>query len=112
MEALREKEKMLVTSIFSFSHNVFYPRKTNLKFLVTFDLSPTNAFNLDMANILLFGKGIKQCKEILLCHALVKWERLHDTLYTCHNSADSVTTLNLHSSQLGRFRTYITPRLY
>ena len=27
LKILREKEKMLVTSIFSFSHNVFYPMK-------------------------------------------------------------------------------------
>ena len=37
---------MLVTSIFYFSHNVFYPSKKN-------------AFNLDQSKILLFGKEWK-----------------------------------------------------
>ena len=47
LKTLWEKEKMLVTSIFSFSHNVFYPSKTNFSFGVTFILSSANPFNLD-----------------------------------------------------------------
>ena len=34
LKTLWEKEKMLVTSIFSFSHNVFYPFQTNFIFFI------------------------------------------------------------------------------
>ena len=44
---------MLVTSIFSFSHNVFYLSKN------TFDMLSANAFNLDKSGNLLFGKELK-----------------------------------------------------
>ena len=46
LKTLWEKVKMLVTSIFSFFHNVFYPSKTNLNFSVTFILSYANTFNI------------------------------------------------------------------
>ena len=49
---------MLVTSIFSFSHNVFYPSQKRFQFFVTFILSSTNAFNLDKSKVLSFGKGL------------------------------------------------------
>ena len=47
LNTLWEKEKMLVTSIFSFSHNVFYPSKNKVQFnfSVTCILSSANAFN-------------------------------------------------------------------
>ena len=51
MQMLWEKEKMLLTSIFSFSHNVFY-RYPRQKFL------SANAFNLDQSKILPFGKEL------------------------------------------------------
>ena len=41
-----EKEKMLVTSIFSFFHNVFYPSQNNF-FWVTFIFFICYALNLD-----------------------------------------------------------------
>ena len=55
LKTLLEKEKMLVTSIFSFSHNVFYHSPTKFQFSVTFNLSSANAFNLDKAKILSSG---------------------------------------------------------
>ena len=58
-----EKEKMLVTSIFSFSHNVFYSyHKTN--FNISFILVFANTFNLDFSKILSFGKELN---EIVPC---------------------------------------------
>ena len=51
---------MLVTSIFSFSRNVFY--RSQNKFQVTFDLSSANAFNLDKSKILSFGKELTKYK--------------------------------------------------
>ena len=41
------KTEALVTSIFSFSHNVFYPSLYEFQFLVKFNLSYANAFDLD-----------------------------------------------------------------
>ena len=58
MKMLREKEKILVTRIFSFSHNVCYPSKKNFRFPVTFILSSANAFNLDLSKNLSFGKEL------------------------------------------------------
>ena len=53
------KGENAVTSIFSFSHSVFYDiLKTNFNILVTFMLSSANALNLDQSKILSFGKGI------------------------------------------------------
>ena len=59
LKTLWEKEKMLVTSIFSFSHSVFYPvsdRNHHLSY--SFFLSSANAFNLVTCKILLFGKQL------------------------------------------------------
>ena len=57
-----EKEKMLVTSIFSFCHHVFYLPKTSFNFWVMFNLWSANSFNLDMSKILLFGE--KLCQDV------------------------------------------------
>ena len=57
-KTLRLKEKMLVTSIFSFSHNVFYLSQTNYLFLSTFILSFANAFKLDQSKILSYGEEL------------------------------------------------------
>ena len=46
---------MLITNIFSFSHNVFY-HSQNFNFFVLFTLLPVNAFSLDNPKNLLFGK--------------------------------------------------------
>ena len=55
-----EKEKMLVTSIFSFSRSVFstLSKRENI-ILATFNLSSTNAFNFVTSKILSFGKELR-----------------------------------------------------
>ena len=53
LKTLWKKVKMLVTSISSFSHNVFYPIQNNFHFSVTLILLSANAFNLDQSKILL-----------------------------------------------------------
>ena len=58
---------MLVTSILSFSHNVFYPIRDKPKHWVKLDLLSTNAFNLVSIKILLFDKESKDGKSKLLC---------------------------------------------
>ena len=58
-----EKEKMLATSIFSFSHNVFYTiKETEIIIYVTFILLSANALNLDKVKFLLSGNGLKKLK--------------------------------------------------
>ena len=51
-----KKEKMLVTSIFSFSHHAFYPFLNKFKILSHILLLSANAFNLDQSKILSFSK--------------------------------------------------------
>ena len=58
-----EKEKIMVTSIFFLSHNIFKPIKVKIHQLkALFILSPANAFNLDKFKILSFGKELKRPK--------------------------------------------------
>ena len=58
MKTLWEKEKKLVTSIFSFFHNVYNPVKDKVNIWSTFIFSSAIAFNLERSNILLFGKEL------------------------------------------------------
>ena len=85
IQAFLEKEKMAVTNIFSFFHNVFTFLRTNLSFLSTFKLSSANyVFNLDKFKIYLFRKElvahtlitddrIRNCSNI----AFTYWVRIH-----------------------------------
>ena len=58
LKKLWEKEKMLVTSIFSFYHNVFYPYQHKFQFFNT-HLSSANSSNLDRSRNLSFGQESK-----------------------------------------------------
>ena len=49
---------MLVTSIFSFSQNVFCPFRDKFQFLSHIFLLPAKAFDLDRSKILSFGKEL------------------------------------------------------
>ena len=51
---------MLVTSIFSFSKNVFYHSQNKFQFLCCIFLSSANALNLDKSKILSFGKDLNE----------------------------------------------------
>ena len=58
---------MLVISIFSFSHSVFYSvKKGEIVILATFNLSSANAFNLVMSKIVSFGKGLNGTQNLTL----------------------------------------------
>ena len=59
LKTLWEKEKMLVTSIFSFSHHVFNPIKDKNHHFKYFNVVVCNAFNLVRSKNLSFGKGLK-----------------------------------------------------
>ena len=63
LKTLLEKEKMLVTSIFSFSHNVFYLIKERNH--VSHFCHLQNAFELVKSKILLFGKELKILVKLL-----------------------------------------------
>ena len=54
---------MLVASILSSSHNVFYPLQNEFQFLITIILSSANAFNLDQSKNLSFGKELNDNAE-------------------------------------------------
>ena len=72
LKTLRKKEKMLVTSILSFSHNVFqpYPIKNN-RFLELLFL-PSNASGLDQSKILSFGKALTGIEHnSCLCYLMI-----------------------------------------
>ena len=57
-KTLWEKEKMLATSIFPFSHNLFLSyEKTNPNFWVTIILLSENAFTLHKFNVLLIAES-------------------------------------------------------
>ena len=61
-KTLLEWEKMLVTSIFSFSHSVFYSStlsRREITILASFNLSSANAFNFENSKILSFSKELK-----------------------------------------------------
>ena len=53
---------MLVTSIFSFSHNVFYPFQNEFHFFSHIFFVVCKSFNLDQSKILSFGKELNQGK--------------------------------------------------
>ena len=60
-ENIVEKGEIACTSNFSFSHNVFSSIKDrNYHFLLYFNLSSANAFNLVLSKILLCGNGLNK----------------------------------------------------
>ena len=67
---------MLVTSIFSLSHNVFYPsqKEISIFFLFFLILSSTNAFNLDHSKILPSGR-VNPLPDDKIIH----WSKLEQT---------------------------------
>ena len=60
LKTLWEKEKMLLTSFFSFSHNVFYPVKDNSLFLAKIS-------NLERDKILDWSRLKQIADNILKC---------------------------------------------
>ena len=57
LKTLWEKEKLLITSNFSFSHSVFYPFEELLPFLSNLKLLSANSFCLEESKICRLGKG-------------------------------------------------------
>ena len=69
-KTLLEKKKMLVTSIFSFCHNVFYPSQSKFQFFSHIHLLSADALNSDQSKILLFGKEL--CPEPSFTNSVCK----------------------------------------
>ena len=57
LKTLKEKEKLLITSNFSFSHSVFYLLENFLPFSSSLKLSSANSFSLEESKICCLGKG-------------------------------------------------------
>ena len=68
-----EKEKMLVTRIFSFSTSFSTLTNNTFSFSATMSLSSANAFNLDQSKILLFGKGLIILHQVLPDNKILDW---------------------------------------
>ena len=62
-----EKEKLLVTSNFSFSHSVFYPIGELSAVFTKFKIVVCKLFRIGRVLNLSFGKGLN-CYEITLCN--------------------------------------------
>ena len=57
LKTLWEKEKLLVTSNFSFSHNIFYPFGKSSAISSNSRLSSANSFSLEESKLCHLGKG-------------------------------------------------------
>ena len=82
-----EKEKMLVTSIFSFFPKIFStPPKTNFNFnfLAKLNLSSANTFNWDQSKIsCLFTNGYEWLQvNYLCCFVSINWAQVSDGVYS------------------------------
>ena len=71
LKALREKEKLLVTSNFSFSHSVFYPFTELSAMLIKFKIVVCKPFQFGKVKMS-FGKGLKRFFNIILSYQDVK----------------------------------------
>ena len=61
-----EKEKLLVTSNFSFSHSVFYPFRELSAIFIKFEIVVCKLFQFRRVKNLLFGKGLRyECVHFL-----------------------------------------------
>ena len=67
---------MLVTTIFSFFHNVFYPPQTKFNCWATSILSSAYVLNLDHSKILWFGKKLNHVINPLPDDKILVWSKL------------------------------------
>ena len=63
LKTLREKEKLLVTSNFSFSHSVFYPFGKLSIIFIKLKIVVCKLFQFERVYNLSFGKGLKNCSQ-------------------------------------------------
>ena len=65
LKTLREKEKLLVTSNFSFSHSVFYPFGEHSVTFIKFKIVVCKLFQFGRVLNLSFGKGLKMLNRCI-----------------------------------------------
>ena len=68
LKTLWDKEKLLITSNFSFSHSVFYSFRVLSAIFIKFEIVVCKLFQLGRVQKLLFGKGLSvcpSCKSVL-----------------------------------------------
>ena len=64
LKTLGEKEKLLVTSIFSFSHSVFYPFEELSAIFIKFEIVVCKLFQFERVLNLSFGKGLNAFRSL------------------------------------------------
>ena len=62
LKTLREKEKLLVTGNFSFSHSVFHRFEELSSFFINLKLLSANSFSLEESKICCLGNGYQETK--------------------------------------------------
>ena len=76
-----EKEKLLVTSIFSFSHSVFYPFRKLSAIFIKLEIIVCKLFQLGRVQNLLFGKGLRLYQMTIILSLSKMKAFADDTLY-------------------------------
>ena len=71
LKTLREKEKLLLTSNFSFSHNVFYPLREHSAIFIKFKIVVCKLFHFGRVQNLSFGKGLNLLRETSVISDLI-----------------------------------------
>ena len=66
LKALWEKEKLLVTSNFSFTHSVFYPYRELSGIFIKFKIVVSRQFQFGPVQNLLSGNGLNHMKGVLV----------------------------------------------
>ena len=125
LKTLWEKEKSLVMSNFSFTHSVFYTFGELSTIFTKFQncrLQSLSIFQFGRVQNLSFGKVLSQYESlqvdilyqgaISLQVAVVWGGNWSYSVIALVDWLRRFVSINQHSSQLGRFRTYIKPRLY
>ena len=95
-----KKEKMLVTSIFSFSHNDFFSSQNKFQHLSYFSFVICKCFQLDLSKILFFGNGLSASMVSILCQ-YSKWPSKQQNW-----NAQTETKQNFHTPAAGRQSPY------
>ena len=117
LKTLREKEKMVVTSIFSISHSIFYPSQNRCQFFKRIYFVVCKCFELQSVKILAFGKELRlykfnviisiTCKltvdtrKILLRNHAMKWIFEYNLKFSTHYKVLDRLTSSLLQSQSG-----------
>ena len=99
-KTLREKEKLLETSNFSFSHSVFYLFDKLSAIFIKVETSSANSFSVEESEICRLGKGKVRLRSTILSNVC-----LYSVVETClkkemiQNKPNSDSTINSDTTQ-------------